>query len=369
MHSFTFRSSAFALLCLLLVLSAGCKSTTVPQRQALYVTCNKGEHVLAYLINHETGELDEIQRLELPGQPGPFALTDDGKNAYAALRNPSQIQPMTRDTQTGELSLLEPSPVSVFPTYLDIDATGNYAVIAAYGAGIVQSFKINEDRSVRPEPLLTIKTDKTAHACLIDPSNRFVYIPHTTPNAIYQFRFDEKTGRLTPIQPLVVKGGGTPGNPQGPRHYAYHPTLERVYMVNELDSSVGAYTWDQDTGKLQRYQSLSTLPERFDGRNTCADIHITPDGKYLYASNRGHDSIAAYKLDRDGRMMLIDTFPTEPVPREFAIDLTGRFVYVAGLRSNKLAAYTIEQATGKLKRFATYDTPEGPIWVEPSALD
>ncbi len=352
-----------------LLLLPACKSAEPATRQALYLSCKGGQHLLVYLIDPATGQLKEVQQLELPGQPGPLALTDDGKHLYAALNNPPRIIPMSRDTTNGQVALLEPTTVPDFPTYLDIDATGKYAITASYGPGTVHTFAINPDATLAADPIQTTKTDRTAHASLIDPTNQFVYIPHTTPNAIYQFRFDDKTGKITPIQPIVVKGGGKPNQPAGPRHYTYHPTLGIVYVVNELDSSVSAYQWDKVTGVLTRFQSLTTLPANFTQSNTCADIHLTPDGKFLYASNRGHNSIAAYKLDKDGLMSLIDWFETEAVPREFAIDTKGQYLYSAGLRSHKLAAYAIDANTGRLSRIGNYDTPEGPIWVEVVELD
>jgi len=363
-----YRLSALFTLALLLCVLPGCKSPNV-QRQALYVSCGGGQSVVLYHIDPRTGLLEEKQRTELPGRAGPIALAPDGGAIYAALNNPPRLLPMTRDRHSGELELLEPTAVPSFPAYLDIDATGRFALAACYAEGQVFSMKLQKDRTVAENPLQTFNTEKNSHACLIDPSNRFVYVPHTGPNAIYQFRFDE--GFLRPLQPLVVAGGGGPDTPAGPRHYVYHPhpRLGVLYTVNELNSTVSAYQWDRITGQLARFQNLSTLPENFSGKNTTADIHITPNGRFLYASNRGHNSIAAYKLDKDGQMTFIDCFPTEPVPREFAIDLNGRFLYAAGLNSSKLAAYAIDPLTGRLTRIATYDTPQAPIWVEPAALD
>lgn len=366
------RMTFSMLLCLLalpVLFLTACKNVSQSSRQAIYVACHQGQQLLVYEIDQDTGQLQETQRLDLPGKPGPIALTDQGKHLYAALRNPTRILPMARDTVTGQLTMLEPASVPAFPTYLDIDATGRFAITASYGPGVVHTFSINENATVNATPIQTTKTDKTAHACLIDPSNRFVYIPHTTPNAIYQFRFDAQTGKIAPIQPILVQGGGKPNKPAGPRHYTYHPTLDIVYVVNELDSSVSAYQWDKDTGKLARFQSLTTLPGNFSEWNTCADIHITPDGRYLYASNRGHNSIAAYKINEEGLMTFVDRFKTEPVPREFAIDLNGQYLYSAGLKSHKLAAYEIDSKTGRLSQIGTYDTPEGPIWVEAVELD
>ncbi|MBX2852862.1 MAG: lactonase family protein [Phycisphaeraceae bacterium] len=364
-----FHTLPCLLILAMLALLPACKSVEPPTRQALYLSCKGGKRLLVYNIDPATGQLKETQRLELPGEPGPIALTDDGQHLYAALRNPPRIVPLSRDTATGQVALLQPTPVPDFPTYLDIDATGGFAITASYGPGTVRTFAINDDATIQEGPVQTTKTDRTAHASLIDPSNRFVYIPHTTPNAIYQFRFDDKTGKLVPLQPIVVKGGGKPNQPAGPRHYTYHPTLDIVYVVNELDSSVSAYQWDKQGGALTRFQSLTTLPANFTARNTCADIHLTPDGRFLYASNRGHDSIAAYRLDEEGLMTFIDWFKTEPVPREFAIDVKGQYLYSAGLRSHKLAAYAIDSNTGRLSRIGNYDTPEGPIWVEVVELD
>jgi len=352
------------LLCLLTLLLPACTSSDPVTPQVLYLSCKDGKQLMVYQIEPGTGQLKEIQSVELPGEPGPIALTDDGRHLYAAIRNPTSIVPLSRDTTTGQLTLLQPTAVPDFPTYLDIDATGRYAITASYGPGTVHTFAIMPDASISRTPLQTTNTEKTAHACLIDPTNRFVYIPHTTPNSIYQFRFDDKTGKLDPIQPIVVKGGGKPNQPAGPRHYTFHPTLDIVYVVNELDSSVSAYQWDKQAGGLTRFQSMTTLPANFSERNTCADIHITPNGRFLYASNRGHDSIAAYKIDEEGLMSFIDWFETEPVPREFAIDTKGQYLYSAGLRSNKLAAYAIDANTGRLSRIGNYDTPQGPIWVE-----
>lgn len=364
--------SFLPLLCLLalpVIFLSACKSAPEASRQALYVSCKDGKQLLVYEIDQATGQLREAQRLELPGTPGPIALNDAGTHLYAGLRSPSRIVPMTRDKTTGLVELLEPTAVPEFPTYLDIDATGKYAITASYGPGVVHTFAINEDATLDGNPIQTTKTERTAHACLIDPANKFVYIPHTTPNAIYQFRFDDKTGKLSPIQPIIVKGGGAPNKPAGPRHYTYHPSLGIVYVVNELDSSVSAYQWDKKTGALTRFQSLTTLPANFTERNTCADIHITPNGKFLYASNRGHNSIAAYKISEEGLMTFIDWFATEPIPREFAIDVKGQYLYSAGLKSHKLAAYAIDSNTGRLSRIGNYDTPEGPIWVEAIELD
>lgn len=368
LFSSTLSSAIVLSACVFAALLTGCASSH-SARQSLYVACATGKQILVYEIDTETGGLTEVQRLELPGKVGPLAITDDRKTLYAAINNPPRIVPMQRDTDTGELSMLTPTAVPSFPTYLDIDATGQFAITASYGAGLVHTFKINPDRTLDATPIQETRTAKTAHASLIDPSNRFVYVPHTKPNAIYQFRFSADTGKIAPIPPIVIKGGGLPDVPAGPRHYTYHPTLGVMYVVNELNSSVSAYAWDKQTGQIARFQSLTTLPAGYTEANTCADIHITPDGRFLYASNRGHNTIAAYALSNEGQMEFIDWFKTEAVPREFEIDLNGQYLYSAGLRTDKLVAYAIDARTGRLNPIGMHDTPAGPIWVTAVELD
>lgn len=357
--------SFFVITALLTLLPlVGCKAAT---GQNLYVSTAKGQALQVYDVAGDTGELTLVEAVTLDGPGGPIAMSPDNTTLYIAINDPPRIAAYQRETKLGTLTHLGTTPIPARAVYLDIDATGRFAITASYGEGQVNTFAIQADRTLIEKPAHSVKTTNHAHACLIDPTNTWVFIPHTGPNAIYQFVFDERSGRLLPNRPPVV-AGGTSGveasNPQGPRHYTYHPTLPVVYVVNELDSSVAAYQLDQRKGTLERFQSLPTLPADFKERNTCADIHVTPNGRFLYASNRGHDSIAAYEIHPEsGMMRFIGRYETEPVPREFEIDLTGRYLFSAGQRSGKLAAYTINPDTGALTRIGTYDTPENPLWV------
>jgi 6-phosphogluconolactonase len=151
---------------------------------------------------------------------------------------------------------------------------------------------------------------------------------------------------------------------QGPRHYCYHPTLDCVYFDNEQASSVTAYHLNPATGTLASFQTLSTLPADFEGQNTCAQIHITPSGKYLYAANRGHDSVACFVVDMaSGRLTGLGQQPSEPIPRTFGIDPQGRYLFAAGQGSGRLAAYRIDAQTGALQPLETYEVGKRPMWV------
>jgi 6-phosphogluconolactonase len=153
----------------------------------------------------------------------------------------------------------------------------------------------------------------------------------------------------------------------GPRHFFFHPTLSVVYFVNEKNSSVTAYRLNSETGKLETLQSISTLPDTFAERasNTCADIEITPCGRFLYASNRGHDSLAGYAVDPEsGRLTMLGTFATEQTPRSFNIHPNGRFLLSAGQGNGRLATYRIDNDSGKLIPLETFEVGPDPAWIQ-----
>ncbi len=177
---------------------------------------------------------------------------------------------------------------------------------------------------------------------------------------ILQFAFDERNGALKPnAEPQVV-----PEERVGPRHYVFHPDLPVVYFDNEQGSSVTAYRFNRSAGTLAPLQTVSTLPEAFAGDNTCAQIHITPSGRFVYASNRGHDSIACFSVDlATGSLTAVGQQPTEKTPRAFNLDPDGKYLFAGGLASSTLASYRIDYATGTLEPLETYVVGDRPMWV------
>ena len=172
--------------------------------------------------------------------------------------------------------------------------------------------------------------------------------------------FDEETGHLTPNQTPTVE----PSVQEGPRHVVFHPQKDILYFVNEQGGSVTAYHLDTDSGTLEEFQRLSTLPGDFEGENSCAQIHITPSGKYLYASNRGHDSIACFAIDEGtGQLSRLGQQPTEGMPRAFNLDPQGKFLYAGGLKTGQLASYCVDRGTGNLQPLETYKVGTSPMWV------
>jgi len=331
----------------------------------LYVPAAAEDRITIWTMDASSGALQRQESFPLAGGPSPLAVDPTQRFLYVGLRASCQMASLRIDLQTGSLSLLGTVPLESDPCYISVDRTGRYLLAAYYGAGHVSVHAIGADGTVRPQPVVWRATAPKAHSIHTDRSNRWAFLPHVgESNRILQFVFDADSGHLTPnTVPVVVPPEGS-----GPRHYCYHPTLDCVYFDNEQASSVTAYRLDPDTGTLEPFQTLSTLPDGFEGQNTCAQIHLTPLGEFLYVANRGHDSIACFAVDAaSGRLTALGQQPTEPIPRTFGIDPQGRFLYAAGQGTGCLAAYRIAAgrgaAKGTLDPLDTYDVGKRPMWV------
>ena len=216
--------------------------------------------------------------------------------------------------------------------------------------------------------------EKCAHSAVFSPDNRWLLVPATSPNKVFLNRFDPESGKLTPNDPPFAKGPQGKNEARMPRHLVFHPTRPIVYTTNERGQpGVGVWTWNAERGVLTPLQNIVTQPGGFTGRITTADLHLTPDARYLYISNRditdrqartGKDSIVGFSVNaQTGRLNLIDHFPCEHMPRSFALDVTGRYVYVAGQGDDRLGAYRIDAQTGRLTKVTQYETAERPTWV------
>jgi 6-phosphogluconolactonase len=189
-----------------------------------------------------------------------------------------------------------------------------------------------------------------------------VFVPHIfredAPNAIFQFRFDAATGALTPND----SGRCAPNGPDGPRHFRFHPTNDIVYVSNEQGCSITVYAMYPNAGTLFPLQTISTLPEDWTGERKCSQIRLTPDGRFLYAPDRGHDSIAEFTVSpNNGLLTAMGRAVAEKIPRAFEIDPAGRFLLSAGHASGRRAVYSIDQNTGGLTRITTHELGEAPM--------
>jgi len=353
----------YILLRFCLIIVGLCFLSDIPCRAASFVYISLGgeKKIAIYQLNEQDGALTHLEDVVVEGAPGCLEVDPEKKYLFASVRSAKQFKSYSIDPQSGKLTNISSVSAGGNAAYIATDKTGRYLFSAYYGEGKVAVHRLNKKGEISSEIVQTIPTDKNAHAILPDQSNQYVFVPHTGPNAIYQFTWDEKKGVLKANQkPLVQAATGLE-----PRHLAVSKDNRFIYFDNEKASSVTAYKLNSKTGTLTPIQTISTLPKEFEGNNSCADIELSPSGKYLYASNRGHNSIACYAVDlKSGRLMSLGQEPTEDTPRSFNIDPSGNYLYAAGQKSGKLAAYRISPKTGKLKRLATYEVGKSPSWVE-----
>ena len=328
----------------------------------MYVTLSGEDRIARYEVDEGTGELTHIGDVQTAARPAPLAVNPSGDRMYVGCRDEIAISSYEIG-DGGDLSHIGDVAVDNDPCYLATDRSGRFLLSAYYEGGRCAVHAIGEDGAAASPPVEWLATAKGAHSMQTDPSNRFAFVPHisggTGPNAIYQFRFDAETGHITPNSPARVEMDAE----LGPRHFCFHPNKDILYFSDEQGCSVTGYNFDADNGTLSAFQTISTLPDGFVERNSCSQIQISPSGEFLYAPNRGHNSIACFSVDADsGELADIGHAPSEAVPRAFSIDPSGRFLYAAGLDTGRLAGYRIEE-DGTLTRFATYDVGDEPMWV------
>src|SRR5688572_2770810 len=262
-------------------------------------------------------------------------------------------------TDTGSLTLLNKQPsVGAAPCHLTVSRNGRFVLVANYLGGNVAVLPVNKDGSLAPavdvEQHVGSGPDKGrqeaahAHSVILDPNGRFAFVNDLGVDRIFIYEFDHMTGSLSRNrnQPYYQTKPGA-----GPRHFKFHPSGRYAFVINELDMTISSLAYDAAKGTLRDVQTVSTVPVGFSGENTCADINITPDGAFLYGSNRGHDSLVGFKIySSSGKLDLIGHTPTRgKTPRNFTIDPSGKYLLVANQRSDSIVVFEIEKSIGELK--------------------
>ena len=356
-----------------------CLTQYLPAQQYLLVSFTQDRPLISYEIDPDSGDLKKHHQINLPGEGGPMAVTRDEKHLYVETRIkvPDQRRLVNHmasvKIQNGKLELLNHLPTLYRTPSIYIDKTGTRLLSSHYGEGKVTTWEIGKDHRFTGKLIQNIPTAPRSHFIISDPSNRYVYVPHTSPNAVYQFSL--KGGKLTALNPPKAHGPDADHRYHEPRHLAFHPTLNKVYTSNERGGGISLWNQNPKTGQLTLEQTLCTLPKDFPEKGgAAADVHVSPNGKFVYISNRDYSkrpkgepqqsTIAGFKIDpQNGKVSHIGIFPTEHAPRSFCIDKTGNFLFVGGQHTHKLAAYRIDQCTGALTHLKTIDTPKAPIWL------
>ncbi|MEM9942807.1 MAG: beta-propeller fold lactonase family protein [Planctomycetota bacterium] len=339
--------------------------------QRLYLAA--GNQLSAFKVDPISGDLEPIQQLELNGA-GPFTFAPNRKLIYATARTEdSKPAIATIEIQVGgRLKPLNRASVDLRPGYLMTDNNGEFLAGSHYGPGKASVWRI--DPVYSGDQIGSLSLEKNAHSAVFSPDNRWLLVPATGPNKIFINRFTAQVGTTKPHDPSFVTGPTGAGDAQQPRHLVFHPNLSIAYTTNERDQpGVCVWNWNTEEGTLVPVQNIVTLPEDFEGRITTADLHMTPDAKFLYVSNRdntdrksttGEDSIVGFSVDsQTGLLKLLGHFPCERIPRSFTIDQLGKYLYVAGQGDSKLGAYRIE-GSGELTKLKQYKVGRSPIWIE-----
>lgn len=277
------------------------------------------------------------------------------------------------DPATGALTLLNQRPsMGKGPCNLIVDRAGRNVLVANYGSGTVAVLPVGADGRLGEATSVVQHTGSSvnpqrqkgphAHCITLDPANRFAFACDLGIDKILAYHFDTNAGTLTPHETAAVPA--KPG--AGPRHLVFRPDGRFAYVVNELHSTVTAYTYDAQTGTMKELQTISTLPAGFEGRNSGAEVAVHPSGRWLYSSNRGHDSVAIFSIDQArGTLTYVDTQSTGGrTPRHFAIDPSGERLVMANQQSDTLQATKIDQATGRLTPFGPLVSVPTPVFVK-----
>jgi 6-phosphogluconolactonase len=327
----------------------------------VYVSNADSGDISVLRMDAASGELTPLRSASIGGTAGPLALSPDRRFLYVARRSePLAVCAFAVDAQSGELSPLGEAALPGGMAYISTDRRGRYLLSASYGGHLLAVNPIAADG--RPQPAQQVlPTEPNAHAVLTDPSNRFVLATCLGSDLVMQQRFDAQSGRLSPNDPPAVqvrKGAG-------PRHLVFHPNARFVYLLNELDASIDVFAFDAERGLLAPLQTITALPAGMSGAPWAADIHITPDGRFVYASERRSSTLAAFRVDAaTGHLSLIDHVPTEAQPRGFAIDPRGRFLLAVGQLSHRLSRYRIDADSGALTQLGALAVGRNPHWME-----
>jgi 6-phosphogluconolactonase len=350
----------------------------------VYVSTNVDGNIDGYVMDKASGALTPIGKTEAAKLVMPMAVSPDRKHLYAVARSqPYRVFTYAIDAGTGALTKKATAPLPDSMPYVSVDATGRFLLTASYGGDKIAVSPIAATRLVEAEAIQVIPTGRNAHAILADRTNRFVYVPLLGANQVLQFHFDAKTGKLTPNTPPAVNAG--PGD--GPRHLVFAPDNRHLYVLNELTGRVTQFAVDQAKGTLTAVESVGSVPPEAglvpgapqapagttpspgpkDDRPKVwvADIQLTPNGRFLYSTERTLSKIALFTVaPGTGKLAYITNVPTEKQPRGIKIDPSGTFLIASGEKSDRLAVYRIDQGSGRLTEVNRVPVGKGANWVE-----
>ncbi|WP_050515686.1 lactonase family protein [Dickeya undicola] len=360
------------------LLAASLSPLTSSAVTAVYVSAAGDGEIRAYTLNTQNGQLTATGAVAAGAQVMPMALSPDKHHLYAAVRSkPYTLAGYAIDRKTGALSPAGTAPLPDSMAYISTDRTGRWLLSASYGGNKVAVSPIAADGSVGAEAVQVVPTGKNAHSIITDYQNRFVLVSNLGSDQLLQFRFNAKTGQLTPNTPaeLALPAGN------GPRHLVWAPDHRTLYVSNELSGKVARLTLNKTTGLLTLRDYTDALPADagmqpgtvdpkapgIDNRPKIwsADLRLTPNGRFLYVSERTSSTISLLRVTpKSGQLHYVARYPTETQPRGIQIDPSGRYLIASGEKSDQLSVYRINQTSGELTLTGRFPTGKGANWIE-----
>ncbi|ALJ01202.1 hypothetical protein DC20_04525 [Rufibacter tibetensis] len=338
------------------------------------------ESIFAYRLNEETGALTRALGVKGGENPSFLTLDADRKHLYAVNetteyegQKSGAVSAFAIDQKTGDLTFLNRQPsLGGAPCYISLDHKNKVALVANYVGGNVSAFPVQADgrlgassdmdqhqgKGPRPQ-----QDGPHAHCILPDPQNDYALAVDLGIDQIISYKLDRSAGKLErQAQPAFTAKPGA-----GPRHLTFHPTNKRfAYVINELNATLTTFTYNPSNGTLTEVETVSTIPAGYTGENSCADIHVSADGRFLYGSNRGHNSIVVFSIDANtNKLTLVEHVSTQGNwPRNFAFSPSGRTLLVANQRSNNITTYKVDTQTGKLTYTGNSASVPSPVFVQ-----
>jgi 6-phosphogluconolactonase len=349
-------------------------------RLILVGTYTRGESrgIYAFRFDQATGRLSPVGLAAETRNPSFLVTSADGRYLFAVNEvsdfggsRSGSVTSFAIDGGTGKLTQLSvQSTRGADPCHLALDRTGRFLAVANYTGGSVAVMPVSSDGRLGPAAAFVQHEGRGAdpkrqdgphaHQVVFTSDNRFLVVADLGLDGLLVYRFDERSGSLTPNQPPTAKVAAG----SGPRHFVFHPDGKRAFVINELSSTITTLDWDASAGTFRTGTSVSTLPAGFEGRNSTAEISLHPGGRFLFGSNRGHDSIAVFALDGKEGLALVEVEPTRgQAPRHFMIDESGRWLIAANQASGNLAVFAVDQQTGRLTPAGTPVRAETPVCV------
>jgi 6-phosphogluconolactonase len=338
----------------------------------------RAEGIGIFRFDPESGALSPVDTLAGVSNPSFLALAGDGETLYAGERflyavnerRDGMVSAFTRDAGSGALTYLNSqSSAGADPCFVSVDASGRFVLTANYSSGTVAVFPISDDGSLEPASSVVQhegssvneKRQAGPHAHMIAPApeGRFILASDLGTDHVEVYELNGASGTLLNVGSIALAPGA------GPRHFAFGRDGSTLYVLNELDSTLSVFDWNGESGQATHRQTAPTLPNDFDGESTCAHVVVSPDGRFVYGSNRGHDSIAIWSVDAaSGEISLVGHESTRgKEPRNFAIDPSGRWLLAANQHSDTIVTFERDMERGTLKPTRSEISTPTPVCI------